>query len=223
MTKTGKEKTGKIGRKENLVVVSATKKIGKPKVKRDVQVVACPSAFPISDKPKSATFKKRQREFDHDSGSEAHTDHRQRHQEQLPPIPSHEKKYNKILDWHETVKEVRGYGAMAFAGKQKREYEDEQYFKLTGRHKKKQSVPVPIVRGIKKAAAQREAKERKEAREAGIILPKTASSSTTMGNENKDRNDSIIRNYGPAPSVGFMKKGVLRVHDKKREGGGGRR
>jgi hypothetical protein len=221
MTKTGTGKTGKNDSNEHLVV-SASKKLGKPKVKREVQVVACPSAFPISDKPKSATFKKRQREFDssvNGGGPEADTDH-QRRQQQQQPTPSHEKKYNKLLDWHETAKEVRGYGAMAFAGKQKREYEDEQYFKLTGRHKKKQSVPVPIVRGIKKAAAQREAKERKEAREAGIILPKTASY-TTM-DKNKYRNDSIIRNYGPAPSVGFMKKGVLRVHDKKRQGGGSR-
>ena len=91
-------------------------------------------------------------------------------------------------------------------GKQKKDFEDEQYFALTGRHKKKQKVPLPILRGLKKAAAKREAKAREEARQAGIILPK-AKQETKKG-------DSTYRNYGPAPSIGFVKNGVFKVQGK---------
>lgn len=166
---------------------------------REVQVVKCPSAFPISSK--QAEGKKRPRESVNSAG--------------LGPTlakKSNNKKSKKdpsLLDWHDTVKEIRAYGASAFQGKQKRDFQDEEYFKLTGRHKKKPHTPLPIVRGIKKAAAKREAKARQEAREAGIILPKAKT-------ETK-KSDSTNQNYGPAPSIGFMKQGIYRVKNQKKK------
>jgi Domain of unknown function (DUF4602) len=158
------------------------------KPKKEIQVVKCPSAFPISSKP----AKKRP----------------------LPDKPSknkettwgRKKKDPSLLDWHDTVKEVRSFGAEAFEGKQKRDFQDEKYFRLTGRHKKKPQTPLPIVRGLKKAAAIREAKAREEARQAGIILPKAK--------KEIKKSDTTYRNYGPAPNIGFMKDGMYRVKGK---------
>jgi hypothetical protein len=158
------------------------------KKKRDVQVVPCPMAFPISNKPS----RKRSR----DQKPERRDSNRG------------DKRSSKLLDWHDTAKEIRAYGATTFVGKQKRDYEDEKYFSLTGRHKKKPQTPLPILRGIKKAAAKREAKEREEARQAGIVLPKARK-------EDK-MHDSTYRIHGPAPNIGFMKAGVFRVKKKER-------
>jgi hypothetical protein len=176
---------------ENSSKRSGVKK-GAPK--REVQVVSCPSPFPISD----PTKRKRPREI---------PTSREDYKKNKAQSSSRKKgKSSGLLDWHDTAKEIRNYGATAFVGKQKRNYEDEQHFKLTGRHKTKQRVPLPIVRGIKKAAAKREARVREEARAAGIVMP----------TEKKARKkfSSTINTYGPAPSVGFMKNGVLRVNKK---------
>ena len=171
------------------------------KAKREIQVVSCPSAFPISDK-KSKPNRKRARDDPTNKKS------KRKHQESTA----------NLLDWHETTKEIRAYGATAFVGKQKRDFQDEQYFQLTGRHQKKQKVPLPIVRGIRKAAAKRNAKLREEAQKAGVVLPKSS-----QKEEKKKQQDSTYRSHGPAPSIGFMKHGVFRVSGNgKKTGGGGR-
>lgn len=175
------------------------------RLKREVQVVTCPGAFPISKKPLSE--RKRPREEDVKSSSRNEDGgHRRK-------TSSNGNNGTKLLDLHETAKEIRAYGATAFVGQQKRNYEDEQYFLLTGRHKKKQKVPLPIVRGIKKAAAKRDAKLREEARQAGIVLPKNMG---TRNDSKKANKDALYRSHGPAPNIGFMKGGVLRVSDKKK-------
>mmetsp|Transcript_19209 Transcript_19209/g.41744 ORF Transcript_19209/g.41744 Transcript_19209/m.41744 type:complete len:187 (+) Transcript_19209:113-673(+) len=164
---------------------SQSKQEDKPKkAKREVKVVKCPSAFPISTKPK-----KRPRD-----------DPRGRDEARGAS------KNNKLLDLHQTVKEVRAYGATAFIGKQKRDYEDEKYYNLTGRHKKKNSCPLPLVRGLKRAAAKRDAKAREEARQAGIVIPKQKEESSR-----KSMSDADFRKFGPAPNIGFMKGGAYRV------------
>ena len=153
------------------------------KVKREVKVVKCPSAFPISTKAK-----KRPRNDDT-------RDDRDRDQKTI-----------KFLDLHETAKEIRAYGAQAFVGKQKRDYEDEKYYQLTGRHKKKNSCPLPLMRGLKRAAAKREKKAREEARKSGLVLPKQNEETSK-----KSMSDADFRKFGPAPNIGFMKSGVYRV------------
>ncbi|KAL3912712.1 MAG: hypothetical protein SGILL_006776 [Bacillariaceae sp.] len=176
------------------------------KPKREIQVVSCPSAFPISTKTKSK--------------SNSSSAGRKRSRDEAPKHNSNDHNFNKrrdksseLLDWHDTAKEIRAYGATAFVGKQKRDYQDEQYFQLTGRHQKKQKVPLPIVRGIRKASAKRDLKLREEAQKAGVVLPKTSK------DEKRKAADSTYRSHGPAPSIGFMKQGVFRV---KKKGGGGR-
>jgi hypothetical protein len=153
------------------------------KRKREVQVVTAASAFPISTKPPRQPIVR-------------------------PERPSKSQKRDKsFLDWHETAKEVRNFGATAFVGQQKRNFESEQYKQLTGRDKKQQRIPLPIVRGIKKKAAQREARQLQEAKEAGIILPVAAK-------KEKEKDKSSLQ-HGPAPSIGFVSgKGILKLKKK---------
>ena len=163
------------------------------KPKREVQVVACPFAFPISEKVPSIRPPR--------PGQEEYNKRQEKR--------ARKKIQDKLLDWHDTSKEIRAYGAQGYTGKQKREYQDEQYLLLTGRNKKKASCPLPIVRGIKKAAVAREKRERQEAKEAGIVIPNAKK-------EVKKSQSSTIRSYGPAPNIGFMSKGIFKVKDKKK-------
>lgn len=150
---------------------------------RPVEVITSTSAFPVSRKPSKPV--------------------------RTIPKPLAQSKSSKDpsdFDFTRASQEIRHFGAQQFAGKSKREYEDEQYFKLTGRKRKKHQVPLPIVRGIQKKAAERDARAREEAKQAGIVLPQSK--------KTKKQNDNTSRVHGPAPSVGFMKKGILRVKDK---------
>jgi predicted ATPase len=70
---------------------------------------------------------------------------------------------------------------------------------------------LPIVRGIKKKAAEREVRELQEAKEAGLILP----SQTLQAGKKKKEKDKTSRIHGPAPTIGFMKKGIFSYKDKK--------
>ena len=148
--------------------------------KREVVVVQCPTAFPISN---STTSKKRRLE-------------------PFKPVAA-AKPQAPTIDLHQAAKDIRAYGAQAFEGKQKKKYRDEQYFLLTGRHKKQPKCPLPLVRALKKAAAKREAKQVQEARDAGIVLPTKA--------KQQKMNASTVKQYGPAPNIGFMKSGIYRV------------
>lgn len=181
--------------------------VSSSKKRREVQVVSCPSPFPISDKKKpgrdnNINNNSRKRPLNGDKSTSASS--------QNSKQGSSSDRSTKLLDWHETAKEIRAYGATAFERKQKRDYEDEQYFKLTGRHKKKHQVPLPIVRGIRKAAEKRDAKLRQEAQQAGIVLPKKSATVKKAG-----KSFQKYQQDGPAPSIGFTKNGVYRVSKDK--------
>jgi hypothetical protein len=189
------------------------------KPKREVQVVTCPGAFPISTKPLSERKRPRQEadvkpvSKNEDGGGRRKKTNNNNNNKNNRSNPNDPFDSTKLLDWHETAKEIRAYGATAFVGQQKRNYEDEQYFQLTGRHKKGQKIPLPIVRGMKRAAAKKDAKLREEAKQAGVVLPKDTG---TKNDSKKASRDLLYRSHGPAPNIGFMKGGVLRVSDKKK-------
>jgi hypothetical protein len=165
--------------------------VNKPKkAKREVKVVKCPGAFPISTKAK-----KRPRESNNGYNEGA---------------ASSRKNSPKLLDLHEAAKDIRAYGAQAFLGKQKKDYQDEKYYKLTGMHKKKQSCPLPLLRGLRKAAAKREKKAREEAQKSGLVIPKK-----NQETFRKSMTDADFHKYGPAPNIGFMKGGVYRASTHK--------
>ena len=113
--------------------------------------------------------------------------------------------YRETFDIRGTMREVHAMGSTLFEGRQKKDYEAERYKALTGRDKKQQRVPLKISRGIKRKAAVRDARRLNEAREAGIIV-------VSKKTETKTReHGKHAKLYGPAPSVGFTKKGVLHV------------
>jgi hypothetical protein len=165
------------------------------KRKREVQVIACPGSFPISTKKPDPS---------HPSALRAASE--------LEAFEKRDKRRREkgLLDWNDTAKEVRTLGAKNFIGKQKRNYQDEHYKLLTGREKKKHSVPLPIVRGIKKKAGERQVRELQEAKEAGMVLP----SQTLKDATKRKERDKTSRIHGPAPSIGFMKKGMFHVKGK---------
>lgn len=120
-------------------------------------------------------------------------------------------RYNKKesdFDFNEAAHEVHKLGSKQFAGKQKREFDEEQYKAFTGKEKKKQKVPIKIVRGIKQAAAKKEAKLVTEMKEAGIV---TATKRKLKKKTYSEKNRRNMRIHGPVPTAGFMSKGVLRV------------
>lgn len=174
--------------KRDAAAVHAGPKTVSKRLRPPIQVVKCGAAFPISTKPRRP---------------------------QQPPHPSESAKKkkeedDKLLDWHDTVKQVRLLGSTGFTGQQRRGHQDEQYQQLTGRLKKKHQVPLPIVRGIRKKAAERQARQLQDARDAGIVLP-----TAPPKDDKAKKKDSTNRVHGPAPSIGFMKKGVFRVPMKK--------
>jgi hypothetical protein len=118
-------------------------------------------------------------------------------------------KDRKLLDFDETVREIHALGSTAFTGKQKRKHLDTQYEELTGRKKKKHSVPLPIVRGIRKKAEQREKRELQELKESGVVTHRSAKKSGNNDTQNARKKNERV--HGPAPDNGFLVKGVLRV------------
>jgi Domain of unknown function (DUF4602) len=193
--------------------------------KRNVEVVSCTASFPISQKRhRPAPERTRGQTFDGAPKSSS--------------INSRKSTKNSdLLDWNETAREVHKFGASGWKQdtslfdpklqgatgqsrvsdrKKYRLHKEEEYKRLTGREMKHHSVPLPIVRGIKKKAQQREQRQWQEAKEAGIIVPLASSSSRTKQEEKKRKNFTTNRVYGPAPSIGFVKQGVFRVPGKKK-------
>ena len=163
------------------------------KKRKSVEVVIAPSSF-----PNFASF-----------SSSSSTNHSARKFNKLGNDKSNLKSSVMELDFNETVKEIHALGSTLFTGKQKRQYEAEKYMALTGREMKKQKVPLKIVRGIKKAAAKREARKEKEALESGVVTATKRKDSKKKNYSEKSRRDSRL--HGPSPSIGFTKNGMLHV------------
>lgn len=194
-------------------VASAASGGSKKRQRKDVQVVMCPSAFPDFRSIDGST---RRSANSSSSGGAAAVRRGGRDGKSSASAAAG----GNVIDMDEAIREVHALGSTGFAGKQARKHKEAQYKALTGRDMKRQKVPLPIVRGIKKKRAEREARAEAEQREAGVI---------TSTNSKKDRDrkkakaysqerrksDSMRTAYGPSPDVGFMKGGVLRV---KRDG-----
>ena len=197
-------------------VASAASGGSKKRQRKEVQVVMCPSAFPDFRSIDGST----RRSANSSSRGGAAAAAIRRGFRDGKSSASVAGGGNGEIDMEEAIREVHALGSTGFAGKQARKHKEAQYKALTGRDMKRQKVPLPIVRGIKKKRAEREARAEAEQREAGVI---------TSTNSKKDRDrkkakaysqerrksDSMRTAYGPSPDVGFMKGGVLRV---KRDG-----
>ena len=116
-----------------------------------------------------------------------------------------------LLEFDDAVREVRTLAATAYLGQEKRHHDDEQYRILTGRDRARQYVPLPILRGIRNKAAQRQARQDQEARAAGIVQPTRSNNSSNKTTKHQKDVGKVTRQFGPAPSIGFTRKGVYRV------------
>ena len=166
----------------------------KKRPRREVLVVTCPTddygSFRRREPPPSAA----------DDEVEG-----RRRQQKRPKTAAKTK--NSLLDWHKTAQEIRSLGATALSGHDKRAYEAEQYEKLTGRKRKGQKMPLPMLRAIRKKQQASEAKRVAEARESGVVL----ANKSTQQQPQQRRRQRTSDVFGPAPSIGFMTKGVYRV------------
>jgi hypothetical protein len=159
--------------------------------RREVKVVQCPSDFPTLS---NAAFPSKK----HDAPDPE--------SKRLYELRQKRRREGKYLDWNDTSREIHKFGATAFEGKQKRDFQDEEYERLTGRKKKHQHVPLPIVRGIKKKRAEREQRRLDEAKAAGLVIP--------TAEKKKKKRDRTSEIHGPAPSIGFLSRGMLKLKQK---------
>ena len=130
------------------------------------------------------------------------------------------------LDFDETAREIHKLGSTGFTGKKAKRHKQAEYKSLTGRDMKKEKVPVKIARGIRKARDRRERREEKEAKESGVVSGAAfsggggtgsgKSGKIRRGNGYSEEKRRASRIHGPAPDVGHLKGGILRV---RKEGG----
>lgn len=185
--------------------------MSKRKVRAPVTVVAAPSAFPdfSSFSSTSSSSKKNSKKSNSSSNDNNHES------SSGSSIASNINSRQGIdIDFDETVQEIRHLGSSQFTGKDKRLYEAEQYKALTGREKKMHKIPVKIARGMKKKAAIRQKRREEEARESGLVTASSNNKKEKRGFSEQKRRDARI--HGPAPDIGYTKKGVLSVRKERR-------
>ena len=191
------------------------------KRKREVQVVVCPSAFPDFATVGGSTSRRLQKER-----GVSH-----KNKESIATATS-----GVELDVQQTIREIHKFGATGFQGSQKKTHEKEEYEWLTGRTQKRQKIPTNIIVGMRQKALKREERQKKELKESGVVSHQTGNASKkkkkrrnnddepqagpgvvqgVFGSNSRkkkgNRRSMDAGSFGPAPNVGFMKQGVLRV------------
>lgn len=217
------------------------------KINHEVIVVSCQSAFPISQskrvkRPQSSihsesqpnnghrdTNIKRDNNFDRDqNGNRKKINSGAQHgaiskAARVAPreIISSGSKTTNIrttdLDWSQTAREIHELGATGFVGRQKSTYQKQQYEILTGRKKKNVKMPLPMVRHLRKVAAEKNKKSFDDAKKSGIVLSKSLAeinhnkNNNTIKKRNDRKKDKDFQCHGPSPSIGFVKNGIYRA------------
>jgi hypothetical protein len=210
---------------------NTTKNSGK-KRKREVQVVVCPSAFPDFATVGGSTSRRIQKER---GGGTSQKDRNSTKDGSSTTTTGLE------LDVQQTIREVHKFGATGFQGSQKKSHEKAEYEWLTGRVQKRQKIPTKILVGMRQKAMKREERHKKELQESGVVSHKSGNKSSANKAKKKRRDDEpqpgpgVVQgvfgsnsrkkkgnrrsmnpgSFGPAPDVGFMRKGMLRVKQPK--------
>ena len=191
------------------------------KRKREVQVVVCPSAFPDFATVGGSTSRRLQKE----RGIP------QKDKESITTATN-----GVELDVQQTIREIHKFGATGFQGSQKKTHEKAEYEWLTGRVQKRQKIPTKILVGMRQKALKREERQKKELKESGVVSHQVGNKSSSAKKKRRkddepkagpgvvqgvfgsnsrkkkgNRRSMDAGSFGPAPDVGFMKKGVLRV------------
>eukprot|EP00571_Detonula_confervacea_P016950 CAMPEP_0172303942 /NCGR_PEP_ID=MMETSP1058-20130122/5427_1 /TAXON_ID=83371 /ORGANISM="Detonula confervacea, Strain CCMP 353" /LENGTH=227 /DNA_ID=CAMNT_0013014979 /DNA_START=88 /DNA_END=771 /DNA_ORIENTATION=+ len=199
------------------------------KRKREVQVVVCPSAFPdFTTVGGSTSRRQEQQRLVKFGGNKKYDAKKEADDEELGPE----------LDVQETIREVHAFGAEGFTGVQKKSHQSAEYKKLTGRTAKRQKMPTKIVVGMRQKAMKREERQQQELKESGVVSHHSQGKKKVRSNRKKEeepggglngifgsnrarntgdrRNMNSTRSFGPAPDVGFMQKGMLKVKQSRR-------
>ena len=206
------------------------------KRKRSVEVVVCPTAFPDFSTVGGSTSRLREQQRNNLASStnnrcKGHKygarDRSEYNKKDMPPA----------LDMQETIREVHKFGAEGFTGVQKKSHQNAELERLTGRTAKRQKIPTKILVGMRKKAMKREEREKQELKESGVVSHHSSSSNATKkkakdrqirkddqggsrlrgvfgsnhARNTGDRRRMDPRSFGPAPDVGFMRKGMLKV------------
>ncbi|KAL3801042.1 hypothetical protein HJC23_002335 [Cyclotella cryptica] len=209
-----------------------TKSTAGSKRKREVQVVVCPSAFPDFTTVGGSTSRQRERQRNNGHNDRAvSSSSKSTHSTMAQKGPE--------LDVQETIREVHKFGAMGFTGSQAKQHQASEYERITGRSQKRQKIPTKMLVGMRKKAMKREERQKEELKESGVVShhssggggggnkkkkrkgekdEKVAGPGVVRGvfGSNKarnkgDRRKMSAKSFGPAPSVGFMTKGMLKV------------
>ena len=122
------------------------------------------------------------------------------------------------LDFDKIFKEVKSMGSTQFTGYQKKIHKEEVHTAMTGLKKKRQSIPKNILFGMIEKNNKRENKREKEEKDAGIVSDFNGRRKRKREENDRDftkKSKKMNSLHGPSPnSVGFMKKGVLRLKEK---------
>ncbi|KAK1735512.1 hypothetical protein QTG54_013675 [Skeletonema marinoi] len=196
------------------------------KRKREVKVVVCPSAFPDFTTVGGSTSRRQQKE-----------------RGIIPQKDAKETDDGLELDVQQTIREIHKFGATGFQGSQKKTHEKAEYEWLTGRVQKRQKIPTKILVGMRQKALKREERQKKELQESGVVSHQVVNKSSAKAKKKRNNKDDEAKagpglvqgvfgsnsrknkkgnrrsmdagSFGPAPDVGFMKKGMLRVKRPK--------
>ena len=196
------------------------------KRRREVKVVVCPSAFPDFTTVGGSTSRRQQKE-----------------RGIIPQKDAKETDDGLELDVQQTIREIHKFGATGFQGSQKKTHEKAEYEWLTGRVQKRQKIPTKILVGMRQKALKREERQKKELQESGVVSHQVVNKSSAKAKKKRNNKDDEQKagpglvqgvfgsnsrknkkgnrrsmdagSFCPAPDVGFMKKGMLRVKRPK--------
>ena len=169
----------------------------KPKSKKkvEVKVVECPTDFPDWRKVSSGPV----------------SSHRVR---QEAASSRNELKRSaqktKDIDFFQASKEVRELGSTTFTGYQKKLNQERIYEEITGMKKKRDKIPVKLLRKKKTKLSRQTMTLEIEAREAGTVIATKKKADKKYSKEKRTSEKS----HGPVPSIGFMSNGMYRVNSR---------
>jgi len=215
------------------------------KRKRQVQVVVCPSAFPDFTTVGGSTSRRQEQQrlvkaggVNTSRSKYGASNSKRRGKES--ESSNDQDAAGPELDVQETIREIHAFGAEGFTGTQKKSHQSAEYEKLTGRVAKRQKMPTRIVVGMRQKAMKREARQQQEIKESGVVSHHSGKKkkdrdrdyrkkedvlggglsgifgSNRARNTGDRRNMNSTRSFGPAPDVGFMQKGMLKVKQSRR-------
>lgn len=142
-------------------------------------------------------------------------------QQKLREVQQMDREYQQLM------RQVNELGAAQFTGKAKKDWQAREDALLGRRTQKEAKMPYVMLQGIRKKAKQREERREGMEAEAGVITGKavgsarraSAATNRARGGGGQRGSDSSrggngrssSAGFGPAPSMGMMKSGVLHI------------